>query len=147
MATGDRKDPYRAFNFRIEIDSTTVAGFRECSGLTLNTDPVEYREGTDILLSVRKLTGLRKFTNITLKRGYTDNKELWKWYKNVQNGTEDRRNGSIVLQDELHNDVLRWNFENGWICKWEGPAMNATSNDVAIESIEICHEHMVLDEG
>jgi phage tail-like protein len=147
MATGDRNDPYRGFNFRIEIDNTAVAGFRECGGLTLNTDPVDYREGTDALLSVRKLTGLRKFTNITLKRGYTQNKELWKWYKNVLNGTPDRRNGSIVLQDEQHNDVLRWNFEAGWVCKWEGPAMNATSNDVAIESIEICHEQIVLDEG
>jgi len=145
MPTGQRKDPYRGFNFRVEIDNSTVAGFRECSGLALNTDPVDYREGTDVPLSVRKLTGLRKFTNITLKRGYTDNTELWKWYKNVLNGVTDRRNGSIVLQDEEHKDVLRWNFENGWIAKWEGPTMNATSNDVAIESIEIVHERVVLD--
>jgi phage tail-like protein len=145
MPTGERKDPYRGFNFRVEIDNSTVAGFRECSGLTLNTDAVDYREGTDVPLSVRKLTGLRKFTNITLKRGYTDNTELWTWYKNVLNGVTDRRNGSIVLQDEEHQDVLRWNFENGWITKWEGPTMNATSNDVAIESIEICPERVVLD--
>jgi len=145
MPTGERKDPYRGFDFRVEIDNSTVAGFRECSGLSLNTDPVDYREGTDVPLSVRKLTGLRKFTNITLKRGYTDNTELWKWYKNVLNGVTDRRNGSIVLQDEEHKDVLRWNFENGWIAKWEGPTMNATSNDVAIESIEIVHERVVLD--
>jgi phage tail-like protein len=144
MATGERKDPYRGFNFRVEIDKSTVAGFRECSGLTLNTDAVDYREGTDVPLSVRKLTGLRKFTNITLKRGYTDNTELWTWYKNVLNGVSDRRNGSIVLQDEEHKDVLRWNFENAWICKWEGPSMNATANDVAIESIEICHEGVLL---
>lgn len=145
MPTGERKDPYRGFNFRVNIDNSTVAGFRECSGLTLNTDSVDYREGTNVPLSVRKLTGLRKFTNITLKRGYTDNTELWKWYKNILNGVSDRRNGSIVLQDEEHNDVLRWNFENGWIAKWEGPTMNATSNDVAIESIEICPERIVLD--
>ena len=144
MATGDRKDPYRGFNFRIELDNTSVAAFRDCSGLTLNTDAVDYREGTDAWLSVRKLTGLRKFSNITLKRGYTDNKDLWNWYKNVLNGSADRRNGAIVLQDEQHNDVLRWNFQNGWICKWEGPTMTATSNDVAIESIEICHERVEL---
>jgi phage tail-like protein len=144
MAVGDRKDPYRGFNFRVELDNTSVAAFRECTGLTANTDPVDYREGTDAWLSVRKLTGLRKFSNITLKRGYTDNKDLWNWYKNVLNGTADRRNGAIVLQDEQHNDVLRWNFHNGWICKWEGPSANATSNDVAIESIEICHERLEL---
>ncbi|MFQ5857716.1 MAG: phage tail protein [Anaerolineae bacterium] len=145
MPTGERNDPYRGFNFRVEIDNAAVAGFNECSGLTFDVDPVDYREGTDIPLHVRKLTGLRKFANIALKRGFTDNTELWDWYKNVLNGVPDRRNGSITLQDEEHNDVLRWNFENGWICKWEGPALNATSNDVAIESIEICIERVELE--
>jgi len=141
---GTRIDPYRGYNFRIELDNTSVASFRECSGLTLSTDPVDYREGTDVPLSVRKLTGLRKYTNITLKRGYTQNEDLWKWYKNIVNGASDRRNGAVVLQDEQHNDVLRWNFVNAWICKWEGPTMNATSNDVAIESLEICPEQIAL---
>jgi phage tail-like protein len=145
MATGERTDPYRSFNFRIEVDGLNFGSFSECSGLTFDVDPVEYREGTDIPLHVRKLTGLRKFANIALKRGFTENNELWNWYKNVLNGVPDRRNGSVVLQDEQHNDVLRWNFENSWICKWEGPAFNATSNDVAIESIEICVERVELE--
>ncbi|MGA2086545.1 MAG: phage tail protein [Terracidiphilus sp.] len=144
MATGVRNDPYRGFNFRVELDNTSVAAFRECSGLTLNTDPVDYREGTDSWLSVRKLPGLRKYTNITLKRGFTDNQDLWQWYLNILNGVDDRRNGAIVLQDETHTDKLRWEFQNGWICKWEGATMNATSNDVAIETIEICHERLEL---
>lgn len=144
MAT-TRIDPLRGYNFRIELDNTSVASFRECTGLSATTDAVEYREGTDIPLSTRKLPGLRKFsTNIGLKRGITANKDLWNWYKNILNGVPDRRNGAIVLQDEQHNDMLRWNFENGWICKWEGPTMNATTNDVAIESIEICHERIEL---
>jgi phage tail-like protein len=143
MAVADRKDPYRGFNFRIEIENTTLGGFRECSGLTLNTDPVDYREGTDEL-HVRKLTGLRKFANVVLKRGYTDNLELWNWYKKVLNGETDRRNGAIVLQNELHQDVVRWNFENGFIAKYEGPTLNATSNDVAIETIEICAEKVLI---
>jgi phage tail-like protein len=144
MATTTRIDPYRGYNFRIELDSTSVASFRECSGLTMTTDAVDYREGTDVPLSVRKLTGLRKFTNIMCKRGFTQNEDLWNWYKNVLNGVSDRRNGAVVLQDEEHNDVLRWNFTNAWICKWEGATMNATSNDVAIESIEICPERIEL---
>jgi phage tail-like protein len=146
MPTGERTDPYRGFNFRMEIDNTAVAAFSECSGLTFDVDPVDYREGTDIPLHVRKLTGLRKFANIALKRGFTDNTALWDWYKTVLEGKPDiRRNGAIILQDEEHNDVLRWNFYEGWICKWEGPAMNATSNDVAIESIEICVERVELE--
>lgn len=144
MATAVRNDPLRGFNFRIELDNTSVASFREASGLTLNTDPVDYREGTDTWLSVRKLTGLTKNTNITLKRGITKNKDLWNWYRNILNGVEDRRNGAIVLQDEQHNDVLRWQFQNGWITKWEGATMNATSNDVSIETIEIVHERLEL---
>jgi phage tail-like protein len=143
-SSGVRIDPYRGYNFRIEIDNTAVASFRECSGLTLSTDPVDYREGKDQALHVRKLTGLRKYTNITLKRGYTQNEDLWNWYKNIVNGVSDRRNGAVVLQDEQHNDVLRWNFMNAWICKWEGPTMNATSNDVAIEALEICPEEIAL---
>jgi len=144
MATSPRVDPLRGFNFQVQLDNTSVASFREASGLTLNTDPVDYREGTDAWLSVRKLPGLRKYSNITLKRGFTSNEDLWNWYLNILNGTDDRRNGAIVLQDEQHNPVLRWEFQNGWICKWEGATMNATSNDVAIESIEIVHERLEL---
>jgi phage tail-like protein len=146
MPPEERMDPYRGFNFRVEIDNVGEAYFSEAGGLTFDVDPVDYREGTDKWLHVRKLTGLRKFSNITLKRGYTTNKELWNWYKDVLDGKPDiRRNGAIVLQDEEHNDTpLRWEFQRGWVCKWEGPAMNATSNDVAIESIEICVERVEL---
>jgi phage tail-like protein len=144
MATGDRVDPFRGFNFRVEIERTAVAAFREASGLTFSIDPVEYREGTDPDMHVRKLFGLRKYTNIMLKRGMTTNKDLWNWYRTVVNGKVDRRNGAIVLVDEEHKDVVRWKFSAGWICKWEGPAMNATTNEVAIESIEICVEKVEL---
>jgi phage tail-like protein len=142
--TGTRNDPYRTFNFRVEIDNTAVAGFREASGLSFTTDPVEYREGTDVALSPRKLIGLRKFANIQLRRGFTQDESLWSWYKNILNGSDDRRNGAIVLQDETHVDVLRWEFEQGWITRWEGPTFNATSNDVAIETIEIAVERVEL---
>ena len=142
--TGERNDPYRGYNFEVEIDNTSVAGFRECSGLTFDTEPVEYREGTDPQLHVRKLTGLRKFANIMLKRGFTDNAELWNWYKDVLNGVVERRNGAIILKDEERNPKLRWEFSEGWICKWEGPQFNATGSDVVIESIEICVERVEL---
>jgi phage tail-like protein len=141
----NRVDPYRGFNFVVEIDGTSAAGFREVGGLSLMTDPVEYREGTDKPLHMRKLTGLRKFSNLTFKRGFTDNKALWNWYKDVLNGKVERRDGAIVLRDEEHNPVLRWKFTDGWICKWEGPALNATSNDVVIESMEICVERVELE--
>jgi len=144
MPTGDRIDPFHVFNFRVELAGTSVAGFREVSGLSFTVDPVEYREGTDIPLHARKQPGMRKFTNIVCKRGETADKQLWSWYANVLNGVPDRRDGAIVLQDEQHQDVLRWEFSSGWICKWEGPSMNATTSDLAIESIEICVERVEL---
>ena len=144
MPVGDRKDPFLSYNFIVEIDGIARAGFREASGLDSGQDPVEYREGNDPQLHVRKLTGLRKFANLTFKKGFTLNHDLWNWYRTLLNGTADRRDGSIVLQDEERNDVLRWNFSNAWITKWEGPGMNATSNDVAIESIELAVERVEL---
>ncbi len=145
MATGTRNDPYRAFNFRIEIDNLTVGSFSECSGLSSDGDAVDYREGTDIPLTVRKLPGLRKYANIMLKRGYTQNTELWDWYTNIVNGIVDRRNGTIILMDEERNDVMRWNIENAWPNKIEGPTFKANGNEVAMESVELVHESLSLD--
>lgn len=145
MATATRVDPFRAFNFRVEIDGLTVGSFSECAGLTAEGDSVDYREGTDVPLHVRKLKGLRKYTPLTLKRGYTSNTELWQWYANIANGLDDRRNGAVVLMDEQRNDVMRWNFENGFLNKIEGPSFKASGNDVAIESIEIVHERLELE--
>lgn len=141
--TGDRNDPYSAFNFLVEIDGVTQAGFSECSGLTLETDVVEYRNG-DEDITVRKLPGLKKFTNIALKRGYTDSKELWEWRKKVMDGATERQSGSIVLLDEAREEALRWNFAEGWPCKWEGPSLNAKNNETAIETLEICCEKIEL---
>ena len=139
MATGERKDPFRAYNFRVEIDGITRAGFRECGGLDSSQDPISYREGTDPLTE-RKLPGLVKFSAISLKWGVTDDAELWNWRKQAADGKVARKNGSIILLDDTGAEKARWNFVNGWPSKWTGPAFNATGNDVAIETLEIAHE-------
>lgn len=135
-------DPYRSFNFLVEIDGITEAGFRECSGLDASTDSVDYREGTDPN-HVRKLTGLNKYSPITLRRGITDSDKLWKWRQTVIDGKAERKNLSIVLLDEARQEKWRWNLRNAWPTKWTGPTFNATSNEVAIETLEIIHEEMV----
>jgi phage tail-like protein len=144
-ATGTRNDPYAAFNFLVEIENVTVAGFHEVSGLTTETDAIDYRVGDEENI-VRKLPGLKKITNIVFKRGYTDSKELWAWRKKVLDGQTERQSGSIVLLNENRQEVLRWNFREGWPCKWEGPALNAKNNEVAIESLEVCHEGLILED-
>jgi phage tail-like protein len=144
MATGDRNDPYAGFNFLVEIDGITRAAFSECSGLSTNSDPIEYREGSEDI-TVRKIPGLKKFANISLKRGMTTDLELWNWRKTVLDGVTERKAGSIVLLNEAREPVLRWNFREGWPTKWEGPAMKATGNEIAIETLEIAHEGLELE--
>jgi phage tail-like protein len=142
--TGQRNDPYRGFNFEVQLDNTPVAAFREVGGLSVTSEIVEYREGTDGPLNPRKLTGTQKVGDVTLKRGFTQSKDLWNWYKNILNGIQDRRDGAIVLHDELHQPVLRWEFKAAWPTKWEGPSLNATSNDVAIEALTLAVERLEL---
>jgi phage tail-like protein len=146
MAIASRIDPFRTFNFRLEIDGLTVGSFRECSGLAADGNAVEYREGTDVPRSVRKLIGLQTYSNVTLKRGQTTNPELWNWYRNIVNGLPDRRHGSVILMDEQRKDVMRWSIENMWIKKIEAPSFNATANEVAVESVELVHEGLMLEQ-
>jgi phage tail-like protein len=144
MASPQRDDPYKAFNFLVEIDGVTRAFFREVSGLESQTKVIEYRAG-DKANTVRKLPGLTTYANIVLRRGLTQDAELWNWRRTVEEGRVERRNGSIVLLDDALDPVVRWNFRNGWICKWEGPALHASANEVAIETIEIAHEGLELE--
>ena len=142
--TGRRDDPYQQFNFLVEIDGVARAGFSECSGLTTDTDPIDYREGADIPLNVRKLSGLRKYTNVVLKRGYTQDKALWEWRKKIINGQTERRQADIILLNEERNEVLRWRVREAWISKWDSGPFNAKTNDVAVETIEMVHEGLEL---
>lgn len=142
MPTGQRVDPFRGFNFLVEIDGITQAGFQEVGGLDSTTAAVDYRQGDDPN-HVRKLDGgLTTFSAITLKRGITVDDELWKWRKTVVDGKIERKNGSIVLRDETGAEKIRWNFVNAWPSKWTGPALNATSTAVAVEALELTHEEV-----
>ncbi len=140
VPTGQRKDPYNKYNFLIEIDGIVQAGFMECTGLESKTEIIRYREGSDPLNTPRILPGLHTYSNIVLKRGVTDSKELSAWRKTVTDGQIVRKRGSIILHDDKHQEVARWNFREAWPCRLSGPQFNAVGNDIAIEEIEICHE-------
>lgn len=136
-----RVDPYRNFNFLVEIDGITQAGFSDVSGFGASTDPIEYREGGDNK-TPRKLPGLTKYTNITLKWGLTDSRELYQWYRDVTQGKIERKNGSIILNDLEGAEKVRWNFFDAWPAKWDGPDFTAKGNDVAIETLELATENI-----
>jgi phage tail-like protein len=142
VAVGTRKDPYRVYNFIVEIDGISRAAFRECSGLDTSQDPIEYREGNEPL-TARKLPGLNKYANISLKWGTSDDVDLWGWRQKAADGAPERKNGSIVLLDDTGAEKHRWNFREGWPTKWTGPSLNATGSEVAIETLEIAHEGLV----
>ena len=139
---GKRVDPYGNFNFLVEIDGITRAAFHEASGFDSSVDVIEHREGGDAT-TPRKLPGMAKYANIVLKRGITDDAQLFQWHRDVVNGTVQRKNGSIVLLDNAGAEKVRWNFFNAWPAKWTGPSLTAEGNDVAIETLELAHEGLV----
>lgn len=147
-----RDDPYAGYNFEVIVagisdDGKAVKGsFAEASGLEATQDPIEYRNGSEDI-TVRKIPGLKKFTNITLKRGLIGDLAFWNWIVEGMNGLvpPERREGSVVLLDENRREVMRWNFKRGWVCKWTGPGLNAKNNEIAMETVEICHEGLSID--
>jgi phage tail-like protein len=139
MATGVITDPFVTYNFLVEIDGITRAAFQEASGFDSTIDIIEHREGGENT-TVRKLPGLTKYSNITLKWGITDDRELYDWHRQIVEGDMLRKNGSIVLLDRKGEEVARWNFVRAWPSKWDGPDLNAEGTDVAIEMLELAHE-------
>jgi phage tail-like protein len=145
-----RNDPYAGHNFEVVLtgisdDGTAVKGsFAEVSGLEVAMEPIEYRTGSEDI-TVRKVQGLKKFTNIVLKRGIIGDATFWNWILEGMNGTVHRTEGHVALLDEGRNEVMRWNFKRAWPCKWTGPGLNAKNNEIAIETLEICHEGLSID--
>lgn len=140
-------DPFFSYNFWVEWDNIVHAGFQECSGLNLTRAAKTYREGTDTRLDSRQIPGLNSKGNITLKRGMTNNDEMWQWHSNLFGGQTDRRNLSIVLTNDVGVETMRWNLTNCWPTTWTGPDMNATSDELAIESIELVYEGITFEKG
>jgi phage tail-like protein len=149
--------PYPAYNFYIALIDTSstfssltsgvsgfvLGGFAECSGLDASLDIQEYKEG-GVNDRVHKFPTRSSFANVSLKRGVGFGEDLWLWYEEFLNGEGTRRNGLIVLANELRAPIKIWSFENGIPIKWSGPSLNATTSALAIESIEIAHEKLTL---
>ncbi|MFH1373530.1 MAG: phage tail protein [bacterium] len=136
--------PLPVFHFTVEWGGNRV-GFSEVSGLTQENQAIEYRDGSFPEYSSIKMPGLRKFSNITMKRGVmkSDN-EFFKWLSTIKLNKAERRDIIISLLNEEHQPVMVWKAINAFPVKLEGPQMKASGNEVAIESIEIAHEGLEL---
>jgi phage tail-like protein len=139
-----RIDPLRNFRYRLEIDSIAQAGFSEVMIAETTIDAVDYREGTDPP-HVRKLSGLTKYGNITLKWGHTVGGtalDLFKWHAEVSAGQikEKRKKVVIVVQDEAGQDAARWVVSDAWPIKYDPGDLKGTGNEVLIELLELANE-------
>lgn len=141
----DLLDPYNGYNFSVELDGITRAGFRECSGLENSQNAQEYREGTDKNLSVRKLPGLVTHSDITLSRGVTSDSRLWEWREKAMKGNVERHDISITLLDNNGGARITWNLYACWPRQWTGPTFNATTDDLAVEQLVLACERVEVD--
>lgn len=140
----DRHGPYRNNRFLLELDGTIQASFSQATIPETTSEPIEYREGTDAP-TMRKLAGLVSYGNLTLQWGTTpDSTALFEWRHMVEQGQLDqaRRDVAVVILDEEGNPGARWEFRNAWPTQYDAPDLDASANEVAIESMEIAHEGM-----
>lgn len=137
--------PLPKFHFSVEWGGTRI-GFTEVSGLTIENEVIEYREGNSPEYNKVKMPGLHKFGNITLKRGtFTRDNDFFKWLNTVKLNTIERRDLTISLLNEEHEPVFVWKVKSAWPVKIQAPDLKSDGNEVAIETIELAHEGLVID--
>lgn len=143
MANGSRRiDPFLASKFWVEIGGIAEAVFAECSGLSVDTEVLEYAEG-GLNDHVHKLPGRSRYSNVTLRRGWAQSDELWKWYQKIVDGTIERRPVSIVMYENKGQNsgqpVARWDLQRAYPIRWQGPEFRSDSNATAVETLELAH--------
>jgi len=135
---GVRLDPYQVFNFMVEIEGVLAGAFSECSGLAVETEFFDYREGGQNDY-VHRLAGPTKYPPLVLKHGLTQIDGLWTWHQDIVQGNVTRQNGTIYLLDQQRIPVMWWDFKEAYPVKYTGPELRADSGAVAFESIELTH--------
>jgi phage tail-like protein len=137
--TAARVDPVVTFRFEVKLDGLSVGGFNECTGLQVETEVHDYAEG-GLNTNLHRFPTRTKHGSITLRRGVVD-RGLWNWYDDVVQGRISRKNGTISVRDAAgENVVLEWQFRDAFPCRWSGPDMNAAQSNVAVETLELCHQ-------
>ena len=137
------RDPLVGFHYAIEVQGVVTGYFTECGGIGSEHEAIVHKvvdeKGREL---IQKIPGRLKWQDITLKRGITDNMDIWDWREEVVQGNVDdaRRNGSIVMFSQGLDEVARWNFENAWPLKVTGPSMKSDSNEFGVEELVITHE-------
>ncbi len=140
----DPNYPLPRFHFRVTFDATVI-NCSEVTGLNTELDVIEYRDGASVLFSTQKMSGLRKFGDIVIKKGvFASDKDYWVWYNSVQMNTPLRKTITIELLDETHAPIMTWALTNAWPKKVENPDFKSDASEVAVETITLVHEGLSL---
>ena len=143
-AVGERQDPFTSFNFLVEIEGIVVGGFTECTGLQVEAETFEYREG-GLNEYAHRFAGPTKSPPLVLKHGLSDSESLWRWHREITQGVVTRKNGTIYLLDAQRATVMLWHFKEAYPYKWTGPELRAQSAAVAFESVELTHRGLTAE--
>lgn len=138
------KEPYKGYNWKLEIDGIgIVAHFIECDGIEIDINKVSYREGGDDA-SIHRLPGLVNYSDVTLRYGLTDEKQVWNWFESsLQSTVVQRKQVSILLmKPDQQSEQVRWNLFDAWPSHWKTARLNALSSDFAIESLSLTFERI-----
>lgn len=136
--------PMPGFHFKVEVADIS-AEFSEVTGLNIEVQPIEYRQGLSPDPSTTKMPGLHKYGNLSLKRGvFKKNNEFYNWIKKIKLNEVERQDITISLLDEEHNPVMVWEVRGAWPTKLTSPDMKANGNEVAIETLELAHEGLSI---
>lgn len=139
--------PLPKFHFQVEWGGTRI-GFTEVTGLTIENEVIEYREGSSPEYNKVKMPGMHKFGNITLKRGtFASDNEYFTWLNTVKLNTIERRDLIINLLNENHEPVVVYKVKQAWPVKIQAPDLKSDANEAAIESLELAHEGLVIQNG
>ena len=141
-AVGQTIDPYRNFNFKLEIQGVVEGHFTAVTGLGARIHPIRYREGGTSQV-VRAIPGPVEYAEVTLSYGLTRSHDLWDWFTKGVEGAVERRNVSVIILDPKGVDeALRWNLINAWPSEWSGAPLDALGREIAIEQVKLVFDSM-----
>src|SRR5262245_28475175 len=135
-------DPFRNFNFRLDIGGVTEAAFFSVQGLAMRIHPIRFREAGNAQI-VRALPGPVEYAEVTLKHGVTRSTGMWEWITAIAKGQVQRRNVSILLLDsDGTTEAVRWNLMNAWPCEWHGPTLEGLGREIAIAELKLAYDEL-----
>lgn len=146
---GEKQDavwPLPSFYFKVEIDGIDEIAFKEISGLDVEAQIIEYRHGNSPAFSTIKMPGIQKSSNVSLKKGvFAKDNKLWDWFSKIQMNTIERKAVTISLLDQSNAPTMVWKLANAWPTKITGVSLKSDGNEVAVESIDLAHEGLTIE--